>query len=67
MERSGNIMGGKILASILPVLCGVIGVLAANLPLSFMGEWVPSPLYALCRSISGAWYAPILCRRLGHS
>jgi rod shape-determining protein MreD len=47
MERAGSFMGGKFLSSIIPVLCGVIGVLAANLPISFMGEWVPSPLYAL--------------------
>ena len=32
MERAGNIMGGRLLASIIPVLCGVIGVFAANLP-----------------------------------
>ncbi len=47
MERAGNIMGGRFLASVIPVLCGVIGVFAANLPFSFMGPWVPSPLYAL--------------------
>ncbi|HEY0281737.1 MAG TPA: rod shape-determining protein MreD, partial [Rhizomicrobium sp.] len=40
-------MGGRFLASIVPVSCGVICVFAANLPFSFMGPWVPSPLYAL--------------------
>ena len=34
MERAGNIIGGRFLASVIPVLCGVIGVFAAN-PLGF--------------------------------
>ncbi len=47
MEHANNFFGSRFLASIAPVLCGVIGVFAANLPFSFLGSWVPSPLYAL--------------------
>jgi rod shape-determining protein MreD len=45
MERS--IMGGRLLANAVPVLCGIIGALVTNYPFSFLGSWVPSPLYAL--------------------
>jgi len=47
MERLGNLMGGKLLSHIVPLLCGVIGVFATNLPFSLLGGWMPSPLYAL--------------------
>lgn len=43
----GNIFGGRIFASTLPVLCGLIGALASNLPFSILGDWFPAPLYAL--------------------
>ena len=46
MERVGSIMGGRILSSIIPVTLGIIGVLIANFPVSFLGGWVPPPLLA---------------------
>jgi len=47
LERLGNIFGGRFLASIIPVLCGLLGVLLTNLPFSLFGNWFPSPMYAL--------------------
>ena len=47
MERIGNIMWAKVFASAVPVLCGVLGVFISNLPFSILGNWLPSPLYAL--------------------
>jgi rod shape-determining protein MreD len=47
MERVGSIMSSKLLSSMVPVLFGVLGVLAANLPISFLGGWVPPPLLSL--------------------
>ncbi|MDE2134390.1 MAG: hypothetical protein KGJ49_07300 [Alphaproteobacteria bacterium] len=47
MEHANNFFGSRFLATITPVSCGVIAVFAANLPFSFLGPWVPSPLYAL--------------------
>jgi rod shape-determining protein MreD len=47
LERLGNIFGGHFLASIIPVLCGLLGVLLTNLPFSLFGNWFPSPMYAL--------------------
>ncbi|MDE2182748.1 MAG: rod shape-determining protein MreD [Alphaproteobacteria bacterium] len=43
----GNIIGGRLIASIIPVLCGIVGVFVSNLPFSFLGGWFPAPLYAL--------------------
>jgi rod shape-determining protein MreD len=40
-------MAGRILASIIPVLCGIIGALIANVPISFAQNMVPPPLFAL--------------------
>jgi len=47
VERLGSIMGGKVLANLLPVLCGLIGAFAANLPISLLSGMVPPPLLAL--------------------
>jgi rod shape-determining protein MreD len=47
VERMGSIMGGRILANVIPVACGILGVFITNLPFSFLGLWVPSPLYAI--------------------
>ncbi len=44
MERAGNIMGGRVLSSILPVSLGVLGALVANFPVSFLGNLLPPPL-----------------------
>ena len=47
MDRVGNMMGGRLLASVIPVMCGIIGAFVDNLPISIMGPWVPSPLFSL--------------------
>jgi rod shape-determining protein MreD len=47
MERASSFLGGKIFASILPVLCGVLCALIANIPISFTGGILPPPLLAL--------------------
>lgn len=47
MERAGSLMAGRILASVIPVLCGILGAIIANLPISFMQNAVPPPLFAL--------------------
>ena len=44
MERVGSIMGGRLLSSIIPVALGLLGVLIANFPVSFLGGLVPPPL-----------------------
>ncbi len=44
MERAGNIMGGRLLSSIVPVVLGILGVLIANFPVSILGGLVPPPL-----------------------
>jgi len=40
-------MGGRVLAAAIPVLCGLLGALAANLPISLLSGMVPPPLLAL--------------------
>jgi len=45
MERA--IMGSRILASVIPVSLAILGVLIANLPVSFLGGIVPAPLLGL--------------------
>jgi len=47
VDRVGNMMGGRLLASVIPVMCGIIGAFVDNLPISIMGPWVPSPLFSL--------------------
>ena len=47
MERMGNLMWARMFGNIVPVLCGVLGVFISNLPFSILGDWLPSPLYAL--------------------
>jgi len=47
VERLGGFGSGKLLANIIPVLFGLIGVAMTNLPFSALGSWVPSPMYAL--------------------
>ncbi len=47
MERVSTFMGSRILATVIPVTAGLLGVLIANLPVSFLGGLVPPPLLAL--------------------
>lgn len=45
MERA--IMGSRLFASVVPVTLAILGVLIANLPVSFLGGLVPAPLLGL--------------------
>ncbi len=47
MERVSALMGSRLFASVIPVTAGVLGVLIANLPVSFLGGIVPAPLLGL--------------------
>jgi len=44
-DRLGLSFSGSF-ASVLPFLCGAVGVVVANVPISFLGGLVPSPLLA---------------------
>jgi rod shape-determining protein MreD len=46
MERVSAMAGG-FLGAVVPFLCGVVGVIVANLPISFSGGFLPPPLLAL--------------------
>lgn len=37
----------RMLASVTPFLCALVGVVVANLPVTFLGGIVPAPLFAL--------------------
>jgi rod shape-determining protein MreD len=43
-ERAKLIMGAKVLSALLPVGCGLLGVLFSNLPVTLFGGLVPPPL-----------------------
>ena len=45
-DRHRLFLSGSI-GSAIPFLCGVIGAVLANVPISFLGGLVPSPLLAL--------------------
>ena len=47
MERAGNLMGGRFLSAIIPVGLGILGVMIANFPVSFLGGLVQPPLLVL--------------------
>jgi rod shape-determining protein MreD len=47
MERVSAIMGSRIVASVIPVTLAILGVMLANLPVSFLGGIVPAPLMGL--------------------
>jgi rod shape-determining protein MreD len=47
MERVSAIMSSRIVAAVVPVSLAILGVLIANLPVSFLGGIVPPPLLGL--------------------
>jgi rod shape-determining protein MreD len=47
VERAGFQTGTRILANAIPVSLALIGVMVANLPISFTGNHVPAPLLGL--------------------
>lgn len=44
MERTGSFMSGRLLSTVTPVVLGILGVLIANFPVSFLGGLVTPPL-----------------------
>jgi len=47
MDRSGTIMSSRVFAAVIPVTLATLGCLVANVPVSFLGGFVPPPLFAL--------------------
>ena len=47
MERMSAIMGSRIVGSVIPATLAILGVLIANVPVSFLGGIVPPPLLGL--------------------
>ncbi len=47
MERLSGIMGGRFFAAMIPVSFGLLSAVAANLPISLLGSWIPVPLFSL--------------------
>jgi rod shape-determining protein MreD len=46
-ERTGFLMGWRVLSALLPILCGFAAVAISNLPLSLTNGLVPTPLLGL--------------------
>jgi len=47
MEHVSTLMGSRVFASVIPVTLALLGVVIANLPVSFLGGFVPAPLLGL--------------------
>ena len=47
MERLSGIFGGRSFAAVLPVSIGFVSAILANVPISFLGSWIPTPLLSL--------------------
>jgi rod shape-determining protein MreD len=47
LERASTAPRFRFLAALVPLLCGLLGVLLANIPISLLGGLVPAPLLAL--------------------
>jgi rod shape-determining protein MreD len=47
MEHLGGFLHNRFFANSVPVLFSLIGVVMANVPISMVGIWIPSPMYAL--------------------
>ena len=45
-ERARLMVGARLLAALLPLICGLLGVLFSNLPVTLFGGLVPPPLLA---------------------
>jgi rod shape-determining protein MreD len=46
-DHVGSLMTGRIFSALVPFLCGVLGVIVTNMPLSLGGGLVPAPLLGL--------------------
>ena len=47
LERSGAPAFNRFFAALVPLACGILGVVIANIPISFLGGAVPPPLLGL--------------------
>ena len=47
LERASSVPRFRFLVALVPLLCGLLGVLIANIPISLLGGLVPAPLLAL--------------------
>lgn len=47
MERLGGFGNSKFWVNQIPVALAMVGIAITNLPFSFFGNWIPSPMYAL--------------------
>jgi|WetSurMetagenome_2_1015567.scaffolds.fasta_scaffold614968_2 rod shape-determining protein MreD len=47
MERLGGFFHTRFFANAIPVFFGLIGVVITDVPISLVGGWIPSPMYAL--------------------
>ncbi len=47
LERPGSTTTQRLLGVLLPLLCGLLGVFIANIPISLLGGAVPPPLLGL--------------------
>jgi rod shape-determining protein MreD len=47
LERASSALRFRFLVALVPLLCGLLGVLIANIPISLLGGLVPAPLLAL--------------------
>jgi len=43
-DRARLVVGARVLAALLPVICGLLGVVFSNLPVTIFGGLVPPPL-----------------------
>jgi rod shape-determining protein MreD len=47
LERPGTVGSFRFLVAVVPLLCGLVGVFIANIPVSLLGGGVPPPLLGL--------------------
>ena len=47
LERASSVPRFRFLVALVPLLCGMLGVFIANIPISLLGGLVPAPLLAL--------------------
>src|SRR5258706_4567039 len=47
LERAATVPRFRFLVALIPLLCGLLGALIANIPISILGGLVPAPLLAL--------------------
>jgi rod shape-determining protein MreD len=46
-DRIGSVMAARLLAALVPLLCGLLAVVLSNIPITLVGGLVPAPLLGL--------------------